>query len=201
MAEAFVKDTINLLPDDQEGCAYDIGANHGIYTPMLAKKFKHVYAFEPENNNFSTLTKNVGHLKNVTLEHKVIGTQNGKQQLWKSRNKGGHTISEKVGTSGRWGHKGKDFTQIDSVTLDTFSKDKDIKFIKCDIEGGEDIIFYHAREMLKEQGPVIMLETHDTVDFKNLYNLFVSCGYKCYDVKNQEVKEMTKNNHYLLKKE
>lgn len=201
-SEAFVKDFINALPVDEEKCAMDIGANHGIYTNLMAEKFKHVYAFEPQADNIETLTKNVGNNTKVTIDRRAVAATDGQDiTLYISNNKGGHSISSKVGTSKRWGHGKKDNATVKSITLDTFTADKQIGFIKCDIEGGEDIIFHHARKLLTEQGPVIILETHDTVNFEMLYNLFVSCGYKCYDHKKQEVKTMDKNAHYLLKKE
>jgi FkbM family methyltransferase len=201
-SEAFVKDYITALQVDEEKCAMDIGANHGIYTNLLADKFKHVYAFEPQEDNITILAKAVDKNEKITVDRRAIGAvDNQDVTLYISNNKGGHSISSKVGTSKRWGHGKKDNATVKSITLDTFTEDKQIGFIKCDIEGGEDIIFHHGRKLLTEQGPVILLETHETVNFEMLYNLFVSCGYKCYDIKKQEVKTMEKNSHYLLKKE
>lgn len=42
MNEGFVTDTIRNLPISA-GTAFDIGANHGLYTAQLADKFRRVY--------------------------------------------------------------------------------------------------------------------------------------------------------------
>ena len=72
-SEAFVKDYITALQVDEEKCAMDIGANHGIYTNLLADKFKHVYAFEPQEDNITILAKAVDKNEKITVDRRAIG--------------------------------------------------------------------------------------------------------------------------------
>ena len=57
--ENWVKQFIHNLPVQENGIALDIGANHGIYTKILADKFSTVYAFEPHPNNVSKIKTNI----------------------------------------------------------------------------------------------------------------------------------------------
>lgn len=78
MNESFVEKTI-LQTNTPNGIALDIGANHGIYTKLLAKKFVHVYAFEPHPDNLKFLNFKK---PNVTVIPKAIGLKNEIIQLF-----------------------------------------------------------------------------------------------------------------------
>ena len=59
ISESFVEKYILRLKDKQPGTAFDIGANWGGYTDMLAAKFDVVYAFEPHPDNIKKLHEKV----------------------------------------------------------------------------------------------------------------------------------------------
>lgn len=71
MNEGFVRNKIESLPVS-DGIALDIGANHGMYTSLLAQKFKKVYAFEPHPDNFKIIQERVTD-KNVEFVNKAVG--------------------------------------------------------------------------------------------------------------------------------
>src|SRR5579862_1590183 len=64
-----------------EGNILDIGANIGIMSILLAKKFdkSRIYAFEPMPSNLKALKRIIKHygVNNVTVEDKALGMENG----------------------------------------------------------------------------------------------------------------------------
>src|SRR6185369_13022329 len=102
--------------------AYDIGANHGTYTGLLAKRFSAVYAFEPHEANLVHLRKNCEGLDNVTIVPKAISNISGTGLLYVSEsNGGGHSISKKVAARHNWGHSLDRHIEIEHITIDDFS--------------------------------------------------------------------------------
>jgi FkbM family methyltransferase len=205
--ENWVKQFIHNLPVQENGIALDIGANHGIYTKILADKFSTVYAFEPHPNNVSKIKTNVTN-ENVNIEQKVVGTSDEITTLFVCKsNSGGHTIMKGLAEHSKWGHSTTNKIEVESVTLDTFCEDKKIDFIKCDIEGGEYEIFYHGEKTLTRDYPTIILETHQVSNIKSdqvkrdkLFAYFKDLSFSILDTKNNEVKSLTFDTHYLIQK-
>ncbi|MHA1492207.1 MAG: FkbM family methyltransferase [Promethearchaeota archaeon] len=115
----------------------DIGANIGYFTLILAKligKEGKVFAFEPEPNNFSLLSKNVSinGYKNVILINKAVSNKNGKVKLFlNEENIGDHRIFDS--------NDGRQSIEVETIRLDDYFKNynEKIKFIKMDIQGAE----------------------------------------------------------------
>lgn len=205
--ENWVAKFISNLKLNEDAIALDIGANHGIYSRLLATKFGKVYAFEPHPDNIEKIKVNVTET-NVQVEQKVIGITDDPINLFVcSANPGGHTIMEGLAQLKKWGHSPTNYIQVDSVKLDTFCKDLDISFIKCDIEGGEYEIFYHGEETLNRTAPTIILETHQVSDFKSdqekrdkLFQFFSDLGFSILDTNKNQVSSFTFDTHYLITK-
>lgn len=205
----WITQLINDLPARENGVALDIGAYHGEYTKLLATKFSTVVAFEPYPKNAIRILNNVPN-KNVRVEQKAIGTSNGLISLFLSNSDGGSTTMVGLTEHSRWGHSIDNQILVESVKLDTFCKDKDIKFIICDIEGGEHEIFYHGKEMLRQNSPTIVVETHrvsddesDQLRRNNLFVYFKELGYKIFDTDHNEIltfSSFTFGNDYLIQK-
>lgn len=67
----------------------DVGANNGYYTCVAAKSvgpYGHVYAFEPEEDNFQLLSKNIAenNIFNVTLVQKGLTNYVGESDFFLS---------------------------------------------------------------------------------------------------------------------
>ena len=205
--EDWVATVIANLEVNENGIALDIGANHGIYSKLLASKFGKVYSFEPHPDNVTKIKAKVTE-QNVQIEQKVIGTSDGVIDLFVcSANDGGHTIMEGLAKLKKWGHSVNNTIQVQSITLDTFCKDIKVDFIKCDIEGGEYEIFYHGQEILTRDYPTIVLETHQVSDIKSdqvkrdkLFKYFKDLGFSILDTKHNEVVAFTYDTHYLIQK-
>lgn len=183
MSEQAIASYIKSLPNKQPGIALDIGANHGMYTDLIASKFDHCYAFECDPTNQQILQHNVKS-QNVTIIREAVGRVNGQIKLFLcGPNPGGHTTVEMHTEIGTWGHKPENWIWVPSVTLNTFWKhvNKPIKFIKCDIEGAESFVFNYGKELLSENKLTMLIEVHRTVNLDHLYDLFTTeLGYKVY---------------------
>ncbi len=115
----------------------DIGANIGYYTLIAAKlvgpKGK-VYAFEPDPDNFALLKKNVeaNGYSNVVLVNKAVLDKTMTAKLFiNETNRGDHRLYDS--------RDNRPSIAVQTVRLDDFFKklDKNIHFIKMDIQGSE----------------------------------------------------------------
>lgn len=137
----------------------DAGANVGASTMLFASAFPdcHIYAIEPDANNFATLEANVGDKPNITLFH---------AGLW---SKPTNLAMEHDGDTG-WAcrvqeHSVGKATMLPSVTLpELLAKNPRMRpvIVKIDIEGAE-------VEVLKENTgwvndiPLMVFEAHDNL--------------------------------------
>ncbi len=94
-----LEESLNL----KEGVFIDVGANIGKYTIKIGNQLKNkgrVISFEPEEENFEMLERNVklNNLKNVSLIKKALSYEKGKLKLFLAEEDlGCHSIFEKVG--------------------------------------------------------------------------------------------------------
>ena len=144
---------------NKDSICLDIGANIGSFTVFLSGIAKHVYAFEPEPNNFKQLQENTKHLDNVeifdiALSHKLgyetlytCPTNTGMHRMYKSKwCEGGEQIKVPVSTI--------DITFI----LNHFTPT--INFVKIDVEGFEYNVIMGMMNIIKRDHPTIMMEWH-----------------------------------------
>jgi FkbM family methyltransferase len=117
----------------------DIGANIGYYTLLVAElvgKNGKVFAFEPDDDNYGLLVKNIETNKcnNVVPVKKAISNKAGTAMLFLSPDsKDSHRFCD-FECGGEW-------INVEVITLDEFFENYDsqiqIDVIKMDIEGGE----------------------------------------------------------------
>lgn len=170
----------------------DIGANIGYHTLTFAKLVGsegRVFAFEPDQDNFALLDKNVKENKfgNVVLVNKAVSDKSGDTKLFLSEdNMGDHRIYDS-------GQGGK-FIVAETVCLDEFLKDhKDkIDFIKMDIQGAEEKALYGMKEILKsnekleivtEFWPIGLEGMGDRFSGKNYLEFLERHNFKFFDIK------------------
>jgi len=125
----------------------DIGANIGYFTVIMSKaveEYGRVYAFEPDEANFSLLQKNLelNKCKNVIPEKLAVSNTRGRTELYVDKiNFGGHSLER----------KGKIFSTQDVPvsSLDYWlgSRQK-VDFAKIDVEGGEAKVLEGMRGIL-----------------------------------------------------
>lgn len=115
------------------GHIVDVGANIGYTTAVFARAVRppfRVFAFEPEEENFARLQRNVRRLglRNVELVRSAAGDRDGVAQLWINEN---HPGDHKIGRGN---------VDVPITTLDSFAAthiDGPIAFVKIDVQGFE----------------------------------------------------------------
>lgn len=137
----------------------DLGANVGIFTQVLAECSKHVYALEPEPENFRQLTENMKPYDNVSLYNLAASNMTGSEILHTSLiNNGMHRLYESVNCFG--GQKIPVKTiKVDELIIEQEKVPK-IDLIKMDVEGFEYFVIVGMTELLKRDKPVIISEFH-----------------------------------------
>jgi len=136
---------------------FDIGANIGYYTLLLARSTGaagHVYAFEPEPENFRLLEKNIAAngYQNVTAFNKAVGETSATRKLYLHEfNKGDHRMYE----SG----DGRKHIPVECVSLDELLGGQNVRpdWIKMDVQGAEGLVLQGMREILGSGGRLKLL--------------------------------------------
>jgi len=125
--------------------AIDIGANVGLWARPLTKKFKNVIAFEPLEQVYSCLEKNVQGLP-VTINRFALGSVNDKvEMVYDSENTGGSFVSN-IG-------KGNiEIKRLDDLDLPKFG------LLKIDCERHELEVLKGAMDTILKYKPIIVCE-------------------------------------------
>lgn len=137
--------------------AIDIGANLGYYTLLLAQRVGEmgkVWAFEPDPDNFASLTKNIttNYYRNIIAIPSAVGAKTEHAQLYVSTAHGGdHRIYNPS-------EKGRAVIDIDMAALDDFfAPGTRIDVIKMDIQGAEGLALAGMQRVLAENSNIILL--------------------------------------------
>lgn len=135
------------------------GANLGLYVRMYAKRFKKVYAFEPEWLNFHCMSFNNPY-DNVIKIQAALGHEHTFCNMKKPTdlNVGMHHISE-INTG-----------LIPVLTIDSFNF-QECDLIQLDVEGFEYPALIGAQKTIIKHKPVIVIErpNKDVLNFMNHY--------------------------------
>ncbi len=139
----------------------DIGGNIGafsIYAASIAEKGT-VYAFEPVEENFNLLEKNIkeNNLHNIKVFKNGVAGKNGEGKLFLSNNKGGHSIYPPKNATGK-------SVIVKFVSLQQIFKENKIKccdFLKIDCEGAEYDILFNCQQHILKKVRKIAMEFHD----------------------------------------
>lgn len=128
--------------------AVDVGAHVGMWTMQMAKRFDHVYSFEPVAAHRECFAKNVTE-PNVTLEACALGERYGMVGIVSAPTSSGDSHVA-VGN-------GRDDGDIQLVPLDHFAL-MDVDFIKLDCEGYELFALRGGEATILRDKPVIIVE-------------------------------------------
>lgn len=124
----------------------EVGANIGYYALLetkLAGSTGHLYAMEPSPFNFSLLERNLklNGLANYDLYQTAAGSQKGTAKFLLSGRSNLSTFIEREDLTG-------EEVDVSVITLDDFLADKQVDFIRMDVEGYELEILKGARVAL-----------------------------------------------------
>jgi FkbM family methyltransferase len=153
--------------------AFDLGANLGYYTVMMARLVGdsgRVYAVEPFPDNFRLLAENVrrNRLKNVQLENVAIGPEDGEQQLLIAEKSNWHSLhvprlNPDIPWHGKYARVMTGSMPVRTRSLQTYLADKEpIDFLRMDLEGYEVEILRSVASLPRAQTSRlrILFETH-----------------------------------------
>ncbi len=154
----------------QEGMTFvDIGAHHGLYTLLAAKKVGtkgKVLAFEPSKRELLRLEKHIAinHLSNIEVETFALGKIEQEEDLYLCQDASGsglNSLRPPVTDDPIYSVKVK-VKPLDKYLADKKLEAGDIDFIKIDVEGGELDILQSASQLLSASiRPLIMCEVED----------------------------------------
>jgi FkbM family methyltransferase len=167
---------------------FDIGANIGWYSNLLAKKLPNstIYSFEPIPETFAQLKRNtiLNESNNVLINNVALSSKKEKISFYYSPTVTGASSMVNI-------TENSDMVKLECITstLDDFVQENNIdklNFIKCDVEGGEFLVFKGAKETILKHKPIIFTEMLRKWSAKfnyhpnDIINLFKSVGYKCF---------------------
>lgn len=132
--------------------AIDVGANVGLWAKHLVEKFDKVIAFEPLEQVYSCLERNVKGLP-VDIRRYALGNENTKVTMqYDSENTGSSFVSE-IG-------KGDiDIKRLDDINIPKFG------LLKIDCEGYELEVIKGAEQTILEYKPIIVVEQHPESEY------------------------------------
>jgi len=158
-----------LPPDIQAKVVLDIGANIGIASTYLSKRFPQaqIYAFEPIPANFSILKANVDPLGNVRPIQAALGATDGAVEMFQSdagMNLGGYSLYEA-------GSDTKVRTRVEIRRASSMMRELNLPsadVIKIDTEGSEHAILTDLGKEFLSKVQWIYGELHGNNDFELL---------------------------------
>jgi FkbM family methyltransferase len=181
--EEFSPEIIDILKKNVKkgDTVVDIGAHIGYFTIILSDLVGNdgkVIAFEPNPTTFSILKKNIetNSLSNVILENLAISDIESEQYIKESNESASSSIDKNY----------TDGIKINTITLDKYFKNKEINFIKIDVQGSEFNILNGSIKTFRKK-PKCIIEIHPSI--------FDSKGEK---ISSKEIIKILKNFNYNI---
>jgi len=162
------------------GIAFDIGANHGVYTGEMLPFYSKVYAFEPHPDNIAIIKNRLFDVGNrLEIVPMAVSDMSGDCKLYLHVSQGQYSISEDVANCKRWGHNPDNWIRVPCITIDDFCEQNNVipNFIKMDIEGAENYVWCGALHTLYHHDVKIVLELHHEVNLNKLEKWFNALDY------------------------
>lgn len=136
---------------------YDVGANYGYYTLLLAPLAEAVYAFEPVSRTRAILERNVveNRLENVHVLPFAAGANIDRREIWIFSSSGNDSL-----VASHFDHLSTLGTeQIEVRPLDDLiGAAIPPGLVKIDVEGAEKFVLEGAELILAEHRPVVVME-------------------------------------------
>lgn len=176
---------VNISPG---GTFYDVGANYGYYSLLLAPRVSHVHAFEPVTSTRTVLARNVASngIPNVTIHDVGLSDSRGVAEIRLFSSSGNNSLFD-VTPGERVRRLGSEVIALE--TLDSLVHDQGLPaptLIKVDVEGAELFVIQGARRIIRDHLPTIVAEFHEPH--------FLKAGYRGDDL----VTELTDAGYLVL---
>ena len=171
---------------EQDGDLLDVGANIGVMSYHLSKRFpdRIIYAVEPMPSNIEVLMQVIAkyELKNVELVPKAVGDKEEEEIKMVLPKKGkvklqglSHVVHESIT---EW-NDGEEYTVMADTLDNTVGEDK-IAGIKMDIENYEYFALLGARKILERDHPVVYLELWANQNRDRCFELLKELNYTAF---------------------
>jgi FkbM family methyltransferase len=168
--------------------AYDLGANYGMHTLLLAKLVGptgRVYAFEPNPEILCALEEHVtlNRLTAVTTVQRAVSDEVGMAVFDRAHHRGaGHLVSATTILSGPT-------FDVETTTLDEFvfsGGNAPPDFMKVDIEGAESAALRGGHQVLERYRPILLIELHNPAEDRAVGRILKDLGYGATRVESGE---------------
>ena len=162
----------------------DLGANVGKVSLLLARQVGDtgkVYSFEPEEENFNLLKKNIeiNNFKNTIPLRYAITDRSGKLSLKISDTCTTHRVS--INTSDK-------IQEIECTSIDEYFKNQKIDFMKIDVEGSEPQVIQGMKNTIKNNPRLKFIIEYNArvleslnIDKIKYVDSLTSCGFQIFD--------------------
>jgi FkbM family methyltransferase len=178
---------LNMLVDPCK-ISLDIGAHYGVMTYFLAKKSKHVYAYEPNAECFDFMVQSAA--SNVSVICKGVSDQIGDREFYIA-------CLDNIDCSGMGSFHRYTLPRIAKehnvrVIKTTFIDNEgysDVGFIKIDTEGHEINVINGALALINSEKPNLMVEIRK--ENADLINYIMELGYNGYVMKDNSLETIT----------
>jgi len=149
---------------------FDIGANFGYYSLIVAKNVKgaKIHSFEPVKTTFNHLKKNIDINKfNRIIKPNclAVSDKEGEVRMTSYLYSGDHIV--------KYESTNKGLIPVKTITIDKYIEENNISnidFIKCDIEGAELLMLKGAVNSLRKFKPKLLLELNEQWTERLNYN-------------------------------
>jgi FkbM family methyltransferase len=159
----------------------EVGANIGSLTVGLAKKVGRrgkVYAYEPQRSCHALLQGQIAlnHLDQVIARPEACGAARG--TMWHAPCD--YNLPGNFGATALVNEAKPGFLPVTVETLDDAHRGEKVSLIKIDVEGMEHAVLSGARQLIREQQPIIYLENAFVESSKALISLVFEMGYRAW---------------------
>jgi FkbM family methyltransferase len=152
-----IEEAMVPLVIDPNRVAVDVGAHTGRYTALLARAAREVLAFEPDEGLAAYIAK--ARYRNVTVYRAALSNACMERDLFVPVRDGRAALalaSLEPEVSGMQTAT----RRVRATTLDTLAE-RDIGFVKIDVEGHELSVLRGARKLIERQKPLFLVEAED----------------------------------------
>lgn len=161
----------------QGDVCYDLGASIGYLSLLMARKARHVYAFEPAPAAIDDILRHfkANSFENVTIIRRPVSNRVREVRFCLTDAVYGAGISE---TETQW-----PVLALESLTLDGFVQSHSPPdFLKIDVEGEETRVLEGARHILANHRPTICCEIHSREIARDVSELLTSYHYSLWSL-------------------
>ena len=188
----------------------DVGVYRGVYSYEMSKYSEKVHSFEPNPIIFKYINKNLKKfIKNIHLYNFALSNQNKTMNLKipiRNSNSNKEIFEEYYEMGKATIHNENNFEnyenfEIQTKKIDELNFDNKISFIKIDVEGHELEVIEGAKNTIKRDKPVLLVEIEKQYTKKEVaesINFINSLGYKSYFFIKKDLKSTTELNNLDL---